>query len=249
MSYWDDLAKQAKAANPVGPSGRLGGMLPPTEKQQQTSQSDVQGPVYGALSNILSTANVPGGAAGAFLRDVAAHKPLGFGQPPSSNTAETHFGNMLMGSGKSPAQGPAAAVNEYFATSPSSMKAYSKGHGQLQSIGQYFTEHPKQGAALDFVGRILDPGNALTFETVGGLSDMLKGGTRLLARKAAKEIIKKAPEMAGKPLIRHLNSAENIATGNRFGEIRSASRGRRASEGVEPAGDQDARRSGRCRLA
>jgi hypothetical protein len=235
VSYWDDLAKQAKAANPVGPSGRLGGVLPPTQKQQQTSESDVQGPVYGALSNILSTANVPGGAAGAFLRDVAAHKPLGFGQPPSSNTAETHFGNMLMGSGKSPAAGPAAAVNEYFATSPSSMKAYSKSPpGHLQSIGEHFTKQPPQGAALDFVGRILDPGNALTFETVGGLSDLLKGTTRVAARAAAKAIIKKAPEMAGSPLVRHLNSAENLATGNRFGEIRSAAEDIARSKGWNP---------------
>jgi hypothetical protein len=235
MSYWDDLAKQAKAANPVGPSGRLGGVLPPTQKQQQEAQSDVQGPVYGALSNILSTANVPGGAAGAFLRDVAAHKPLGFGQPPSSNTAETHFGNMLMGSGKSPAAGPAAAVNEFFATSPSTMRQLSKSPpGHLQSIGKYFMDHPKQGAALDFVGRILDPGNALTFETVGGLSDLLKGTTRTAARAAAKAIIKKAPEMAGSPLVRHLNSAENIATGNRFGEIRSAAEDIARTKGWNP---------------
>lgn len=179
------VGKGSQQQNPVAISGRVGGMLPPTAKMQQTAASSQ--PIYSAISNVLGLANVPGGAAGAFIPDVQAHRALGFGQPPSSNTAETHFGNLLMGSGgKTPGGQIAQAVNEYFPTSPSSMRQYSKGTGPLAATGSYFVKHPRH-AALDFAGRILDPGNKLAFGAVGEGATALKMGTRMSARAIAKQ--------------------------------------------------------------
>lgn len=211
---FDSLAKASKQSNPAIFSGRTGGVTP-TAKQAQSKDETANAPVYTGLSNILAVPNTPGAMLGATLRDVARGRKVGGDQPRGTNTAQSHF---LEGLGKS----PAAAVNEYFATSPESMKQYAKGSGPLSAIGSYFVKHPRQGAALDFVGRILDPGNALTFEGVGGIGDLLKGGTRTAARAAAKAVIKHAPEAAAHPLVRTLQSAENLGTGNRFGEVRSA---------------------------
>lgn len=227
-STWEFLFSKPHAtaepqSNPVAMSGRLGGVLPPTPKMQQTAASAQ--PVYSGISNVLGLANVPGGAAGAFIRDVQAHRPLGFGQPPGTNSAETHFGNLLMGSGGKhgpPGGQVAQAVNEYFPTSPSSMHQYSKETGPLAVAGSYFVKHPRQNAALDFAGRILDPGNKLAFGAVGDSASALKTGTRISARAIAKRIVKQYPGAISNPLVKHLSSAENLGDLNRFADVKSA---------------------------
>lgn len=225
---WDDLAKQSKLqSNPVATSGRIGAPpgMPQTPKQQANVKAE--GPIYTGLSNIMSIPNTPGAMLGAMLRDKAAGRQVGGDQPQGARTAEAHFLEQL-------GRAPAEAVNEYFATSPTSMRQYSQGTGAIKSIGDYFVKHPKQNAALDFIGRILDPGNALTFETVGGVNDILKTGVRTAARKAASEVIKRAPEAAAHPLVRHLMSAENLGSFNRFAEVRSAAEDAARGKGWNP---------------
>ncbi len=225
MTDFDSLFVQAKKAHPVAMSGRLGGLLPQTPKQQQT-QGDAQ-PVYTGLSNILSLPNTPGGMAGAMMRDLAAGRKVGGDQPRGSRTAESHFLESLT-------RNPTQAINEYFATSPQSMREYSKGTGPLASVGSYFVKHPRQNAALDFFGRILDPGNRLTGGAVEAGSTLLGTGVRTAARATAKKVVERAPTMAASDLVKHLNTAEHLGSFNRFGDVRSGAEDIARSRGIDP---------------
>lgn len=214
-SGWD-------AAFPV--SGRLGGMLPEVQAAGQKDEQKSK-PVYDAVSNAMAIPNVTGALLGARLRDLAAGRP----QPQYSFTpglkklqlsdpesAEAHFMRQFD-------KEPASAVNEYFLTSPQTMRQLSKAPpGRLHDVGKHFVDHPKENAALDFAGRILDAGNAGAGAMMKAVTTDAGALTRTASRGLANQIVKRAPDLATHPLVQTLRSAEHLGSFSRWAEVRSA---------------------------
>lgn len=215
----DDYTKQfdnmAKASISSGRVGLPAGM-PPTQHQQAAIKAEQ--PAYNTFSNIMAIPNITGGFGGAVLRDYAAGRPILGDQKQGAPTAEAHFFEMMH------KKGPAAAVNEYFLTSPNTMQQLHKSGGA--PLADYMVKHPIQNAVMDFVGRVLDAGNVLAGEGVRGAAGTAKAGATTAGRAAAKTVTKVAPKYAataaGQSLVRHLNSAGELGSMSRFGEVRAA---------------------------
>lgn len=209
----------------------------PTAAQRQAAAKQTAAataPIMGPLSEALGYGNSATTLLGAGWKDYVEGRspdPLSgieggdtpFIFPKNYKEPETAVNHAyrLLAQGKSQ-----EAANLYFPTSPNVMRATAQ--SGIPGISDYAAAiyyHPKVNAAIDATARMVDPGGAGAGAAADVTGGLLRGGTRVAARAAARGIEKAAPTWAagrGAGLTEFVKYFEHGAAMRRFYAVRGA---------------------------